>query len=461
MSKVKTKWVCQVCGYESPAYLGKCHECNSWSSFVEEKVSIAKVKTATISSSVQENKIQKIHEISIDENTRFSTGLSEFDRVLGGGLVEGSLVLIAGDPGIGKSTLILQSSASLAKNIPVLYISAEESAKQIKLRAQRLNINTDNLDVLIQTNINEIKKAIETANPKVVIIDSIQAVYSDEISSSPASVSQVRECCCTLIEIAKTTGTTIIIVGHVTKDGTIAGPKVLEHMVDTVIYFEGERYKFYRILRSIKNRFGSTNEVGIFNMEDHGLVEVKNPSELFLSHRQDNTISGSVVIATNEGSRTLLVEVQALAGPTSYPSPRRVATGLEYNRMLQILAVLERRLGLNLSKHDIYVSVVGGIEINEPAADLGVAMAIASCARNVCIDPETVIIGELSLSGEIRPVNQIEPRIKEAAKLGFKKAIIPKYTNELKTEKNISVIQVSKITEAITASLSKANALSK
>ncbi len=455
MAKIKTTWICQSCGYESPGYLGKCPECSSWSTFVEEKTVEMKTSSTSQNKISVQNEVKKIKDITLDETTRFSTGMEEFDRVLGGGLVEGALVLIAGDPGIGKSTLILQSCATLANSgINTLYVSAEESAKQIKLRAQRLHVNSSEINVLAQTNIEEIKEAVNDIKPKVLVIDSIQAVYSNSITSAPGSVSQVRECCNILMEMAKTTGSTIIIVGHVTKDGTIAGPKVLEHMVDTVIHFEGEKYKFYRILRSIKNRFGSTNEVGIFNMEDSGLTEVKNPSELFLSQRNNDLSSGSVIIATIEGTRTLLVEIQALVCPTAYPSsPRRVATGIEYNRVLQILAVLERRVGINLSKQDVYVSVIGGIDINEPAADLGIALAIATCARNVTIDATTVIVGEIGLSGEIRAVNNIESRIKEAQKLGFKTAIIPKYSKNHKFPDGIEIHCVSKLFDAITTAL--------
>ena len=452
MAKVKSKWVCQNCGYEAPAYLGKCPECSAWGKFVEEAEVISKIQPQHENKTFFKNDIQKINDITVNETFRFSTGLSEFDRVLGGGLVEGSLVLLAGAPGIGKSTLILQACSHLSQNnTEVLYISAEESIRQLKIRAERLNINT-NLNVLSQTNVDEIKAAINEVKPKVVVIDSIQAIYAPSITSSPGSVSQVRETCNIFMEIAKTTGTTIIIVGHVTKDGTIAGPRVLEHMVDTVLQFEGEKHNFFRILRGIKNRFGSTNEVGIFNMKDTGLEEVLNPSELFLKERNE-TASGSVVIVTNEGTRPLLVELQALTGFTSYPAPRRVATGIEYNRVLQIIAVLERRVGLNLSKQDIYVSVVGGIDIDEPAADLGIALAIATCFRNVTIEPSTIIIGEIGLSGEIRPVHQIEARVNEAAKLGFKKAIIPKSSVKYNFDKNIEVIEVSKLTEAITKSI--------
>jgi DNA repair protein RadA/Sms len=453
MAKVKTKWICQNCGYETSGYLGKCPDCNSWGSITEEAFAVSP-KNNVQSSNIFKANAESITNIDIDETIRFSTGMEEFDRVLGGGFVVGSLVLIAGDPGIGKSTIILQSSNNLAKSgLKVLYVSAEESPKQLKLRANRLGINAENLYILAQTDTEEIQAVVDELKPNIVVIDSIQAVYSSRITSTPGSVSQVRECCNIFMNLAKSTGTTVIVVGHVTKEGTIAGPKVLEHMVDTVIYFEGERYKAYRLLRSIKNRFGSTHEVGVFRMEDSGLIEVSNPSELFLSERTQSVTPGSVVIVTSEGTRPLLVEIQALVGPTSYPSPRRVATGIEYNRVLQILAVLERRVGLNLSKHDVYINVTGGIDIAEPAADLGVALAIATCARNVIVDPETVIIGEIGLSGDIRTVNNLEYRIKEAAKLGFKRAIVPKGIKAEKYNKDIEIIEVSRLLDAITRAI--------
>lgn len=455
MAKIKTKWICLNCGYETTGYLGKCPDCGEWGTLTEEKTQKNEsVKGLTVNLN-NKSEPQLLKHIELDDAIRFSTGLSEFNRVLGGGLVRGSLVLIGGDPGIGKSTLVLQSSGNLAKaGLKILYASAEESARQIKLRANRLNVDSENLFIYSETNLDEIQNNISNINPDVVIIDSIQAVYSSSLTSSPGSVSQVRECCNILMNIAKSNGITIIVVGHVTKDGMIAGPKVLEHMVDTVLYFEGERYKSYRLVRTIKNRFGSTNDVGVFNMEDDGLVEVTNPSELFLAERCESIAPGSVVIATSEGTRPLLVEIQALVGPTSYAAPRRVATGIEYNRVLQILAVLEKRVGLNLSKHDVYINVVGGINIQEPAADLGVALAVATCARNVIVDPETVIIGEIGLSGEIRTVRQLEPRINEAAKLGFKKAIVPKASLPLKNNPaDIQIIGVSRLIEAITSSI--------
>lgn len=457
MAKVKSKWICQNCGYETSGYLGKCPDCNQWGTLTEEKFQKTEPKKAlqNVDTSAFQAIPQLLKDITIDNTIRFSTGLEEFDRVLGGGLVCGALVLLGGDPGIGKSTLLLQSCSHLSnKSSKVLYVSAEESAKQIKLRASRLNVESDQLYIYSETNLDDIQLKIADLKPEITIIDSIQAIYTSGITSSPGSVSQVRECCNVLMNIAKITGATIVIIGHVTKDGMIAGPKVLEHMVDTVLYFEGEKYKSYRMLRTIKNRFGSTNDVGVFNMEDNGLVEVTNPSELFLAERCKTITPGSVVIATNEGSRPLLVEIQALVGPTSYVSPRRVATGIEYNRVLQILAVLEKRVGLNLSKQDVYVNAVGGIDIQEPAADLGIALAVATCARNVTVDPETIIIGEIGLSGEIRSVRQLDQRINEAAKLGFKKAIVPKSNLPLKNSpKGIKIVGVSRLIEAITNSI--------
>lgn len=454
MVKIKSKWICQSCGYESSGYLGKCPDCNNWGTLVEE---IAAKETAkTFKTSMYQSVPQLLREVSIDESIRYSTGMAEFDTVLGGGLVRGSLVLIGGDPGIGKSTLTLQSCGSLAKKgLKTLYVSAEESEKQVKLRADRLNIDFDNLYIMAETNIEEIKRGIEEVAPEVVIVDSIQAVYTSGITSSPGSVSQVRESCSSLMTIAKTKGITIVIIGHVTKDGMIAGPKVLEHMVDTVLYFEGDRYKSYRLLRTMKNRFGNTNDIGVFNMEDTGLSEVTNPSMLFLSERGDSAVPGSIVIASSEGTRPLLVEIQALVGPTSYPSPRRVATGIEYNRVLQILAVLEKRVGLNLSKQDVYVNAVGGLDIQEPSADLGIALAVATCARNVCVDPYTVIMGEIGLSGEVRAVSNLESKINESKKLGFKRVIVPASGMPLKNPpKDIEIIGVSRLIEAISKSVS-------
>ena len=453
MAKIKTKYVCQQCGYETARYMGKCPECGNWETFVEEKV-IPEQTSKNNRVVLETMPPTPIKEIKVGSEIRVSTNISEFDRVLGGGLVQGSLVLIAGDPGIGKSTILLQSSGELCKqNKKVLYVSAEESASQIKLRADRLSISHDNLYIYPQTNFESIKYQIEKERPDIVVVDSIQAIYSTDIQSSAGSVSQIRECCNSLMQIAKQENITIIVIGHVTKEGNIAGPKVLEHMVDTVIQFEGDKYKSYRILRAVKNRFGNTSEVGIFEMSEHGLSEVINPSELFLKEYNQSQATGSVIIVTNEGTRPMLVEIQALVGTTPYPSPRRVTNGVELSRVLQILAVLEKRVGMNLSKQDVYVNVIGGIDIQEPAADLGIALAVATCARDVVIDPHTAIVGEVGLSGEIRAVNNIEKRIKEVQKLGFKKIIIPD-SNKIDEEfKGIQIVRVKRIIEAISACL--------
>lgn len=462
MAKVKTKWICQECGYETAGYLGKCPECSTWGSLIEE-IQQDSIQMPASVNFLNTQKPSLLSEIELGKEIRMSTSISEFDRVLGGGLVQGSLVLIAGDPGIGKSTLILQTCGLLCKSKSedaeskkVFYVSAEESSSQIKLRADRLSIDSKSLYIYPQTNLELIKNEIENIKPDVVVIDSIQAIYTQNLTSSAGSVSQIRECCNYLMQMAKTQNITVIVIGHVTKDGNIAGPKVLEHMVDTVIYFEGDKYKSYRLLRPVKNRFGNTSEVGIFEMGSSGLSEVVNPSELFLNEHSEITAPGSVIIATNEGTRPLLVEIQALVGTTPYPTPRRVANGVDFSRVLQILAVLEKRVGMNLSKQDVYVNVIGGVEISEPAADLGIALAVATCARDVVVDSQTVIIGEIGLSGEIRAVNNIEKRINEAQKLGFKKAIIP-YANGKFEEvsKGIEIVRVKRLIDAITSCVSK------
>ncbi len=450
MAKVKSKWVCQNCGYESVGYLGKCPECSSWGSFVEEVQSDRPLNISP-QGIINDSKPSLIGDIQVGKEIRVSTGISEFDRILGGGLVQGSLVLIAGDPGIGKSTILLQTSGGLANSgKKVLYVSAEESAGQLKLRADRLGVKSDNIYIYPQTNLESIKSQIEELTPDMVVIDSIQAIYSQTISSSAGSVSQIRECCNILMQIAKTKNITILVIGHVTKDGNIAGPKVLEHMVDTVISFEGDKYKSYRMLRSMKNRFGNTSEVGIFEMGVNGLKEVINPNQLFLNERSQENIPGTAIIVTNEGTRPLLVEIQALVGATPYPSPRRVANGVDFSRLLQILAVLEKRVGLNLSKQDVYVNVMGGIDVDEPSADLGIALAIATCARDVVVDPQTVIIGEIGLSGEIHPVNNLEKMLNEASMAGFKKAIIP-YANKDISNPKIKTVPVKRLIDAIGA----------
>lgn len=453
MAKVKSKYVCQQCGYETARYIGKCPECNSWGTFVEEFVSKSEVDTKKIYIEDTQCPVL-IKDVSVGSEIRIPTNISEFDRVLGGGLVQGSVLLIAGDPGIGKSTLLLQTGGQLsAEGKKILYISAEESVNQVKLRADRLKVNSDNLYLYSQTNLENIKSRILEYSPDVVIVDSIQAINSLEIQSSAGSISQIRECCNELIHIAKSKNITMIVIGHVTKEGNIAGPKVLEHMVDTVFHFEGDKYKSYRILRSIKNRFGNTSEVGIFEMGNSGLIEVTNPGELFLKEYNQSQASGSVIIVANEGTRPMLVEIQALVGTTPYPSPRRVANGVDFSRVLQILAVLEKRVGLNLSKQDVYVNVIGGFEIQEPAADLGIALAVATCARDVVIDSHTAIVGEIGLSGEIRAINNIDKRIKEVQKLGFKKIIIPESNNIEEQFEGIEIVKVRRIIDAISSCL--------
>lgn len=455
MAKLKSKWICSECGYETAGYLGKCPECGSWGTLVEEVQFSAKLPNASANEFINTEKPKLLKEIEVDINVRVSTNISEFDRILGGGFVQGSLVLLAGDPGIGKSTITLQTCGELCRNNKkVLYVSAEESANQLKLRADRLQINSDNLYIYPQTNMENIKTQIEEIMPDFVVVDSIQAIYSNNVASTAGSVSQIRECCNMLMHIAKSKNITTIVIGHVTKDGNIAGPKVLEHMVDTVIYFEGDKYKSYRMLRSMKNRFGNTSEVGIFEMHSTGLKEVKNPNELFLNERSQGAAPGSAIIVTNEGTRPLLVEIQALVGTTSYPSPRRVTNGVDLSRLHQILAVLEKRVGLNLSKQDVYVNVMGGIDVDEPSADLGIAIAVATCARDVVVDSQTVIIGEIGLSGEIHPVNNIEKRLNEAVTSGFKKAIIP-FSNDVPSDvKKIQIVKVKRLMDAIAACVS-------
>ncbi len=455
MAKTKSKWVCKECGYETAGYLGKCPECGSWGSFIEEIQFSQKLPNAAANEFINTEKPELLKDIHIGEELRVSTNISEFDRILGGGFVQGSLVLLAGDPGIGKSTITLQTCGELCKSgKKVLYISAEESASQVKLRAERLNIAEDNLYIYPQTNMENIKTQIEEISPDFVVVDSIQAIYSNNVPSSAGSVSQIRECCNILMHIAKSKNITTVVIGHVTKDGNIAGPKVLEHMVDTVIYFEGDKYKSYRILRSMKNRFGNTAEVGIFEMAADGLRCVSNPNELFLNERSQVAAPGSAIIVTNEGTRPLMVEIQALVGMTSYPSPRRVTNGVDLSRLHQILAVLEKRVGLNLSKQDVYVNVMGGIDVDEPSADLGIALAVATCARDVVVDSQTVIMGEIGLSGEIHPVNNIERRLNEAIASGFKKAIIPDANNIPKDLKKIEIVKVKRLIDAIAACVS-------
>ena len=453
MPKLDIKFVCQSCGYESPKWVGRCPECNSWNSLVEEATQIASISSKQIKQIITSTLPQPITSVSFNEEERKSTGIAELDRVLGGGVVHGSVVLVSGDPGIGKSTLMLQAASSLAKNGTLLYVSGEESVKQLSLRAERLNAKKNDLQVVSETNLFAIESHINNIKPSYVVVDSIQTIYREDLPSAPGSVSQVRECAAYLVRIAKTTGIPIFIVGHVTKEGSIAGPRILEHIVDTVLYFEGDRNKQFRILRATKNRFGSTNEIGVFEMKNVGLVEVPNPSEVFISERPKDA-SGSVITVIIEGTRPMLVEVQALVSSSSTSIPRRTSNGIEYNRGLMLATVLEKREGLKLYDKDVYINVAGGVWIEEPAADLSVVVSIASCYKDIPVDSGAVVIGEVGLAGEVRAVNLIESRISEAAKLGFKTAIIPKGNiREILKIKNIKVVGVSNIKEAITSVL--------
>ncbi len=446
MAKNQTVFVCSSCGYESPKWMGKCPGCNEWNTFYEEKI----VKT---NGSKHEKKVDAnplvLNELQGKEVLRNSTGFAELDRVLGGGIVNGSLVLLGGEPGIGKSTLILQICDRIKGEGKVLYVSGEESAEQIKIRADRLGIKNNDILFLGETDINLIQEVILKTNPKLVIIDSIQTMYSDEITSAPGSVSQVREITSKIMRICKENAITTIIIGHVTKDGNIAGPRVLEHMVDTVLYLEGERYFSYRILRGVKNRFGSTNEIGMFEMQDKGMVEITNPSSILISEREENP-AGSIVIATMEGTRPLLIEIQSLTSTSVFGLPRRTANGMDYNRLTLLVAVLEKKVGLSLGNQDVYINVVGGIKVNEPAIDLGVVLSTASSYKNIPIPKGTVAIGEVGLTGEIRSVNLIEKRIKEAEKLGFKTCIIPESNKKLlKEDYKLDIIGVKDINDAM------------
>jgi len=454
MVKKKTVFVCQECGYESPKWMGKCPGCGEWNSMVEEKSfsdSKSRHRTFQTGNRVESKPIPITQIVSLDE-PRISTSLEELNRVLGGGIVPGSLVLVGGDPGIGKSTLLLQVSGILGKeNHKVLYVSGEESIRQTKMRADRLGIDSENLYILAETDVHLIEEHIDQVQPKVVIIDSIQTVSQEEITSAPGSVAQVRECTASFMKIAKMRGVTIFIVGHVTKEGTIAGPRLLEHMVDAVLYFEGDRHHTYRILRSVKNRFGSTNEIGIFEMKGHGLDEVSNPSEMFLEERAHGS-AGSIVICSMEGTRPVLVELQALISPTSFGTPRRMATGVDHHRVSLIMAVLEKRVGLLLQNQDAYVNVAGGVRLNEPALDLGIAVSIASSFRDRPTNPYDVVIGEVGLTGEVRGVSRIEQRVQEAHKLGFKRVIVPeKNTTGWTPPKGIKLVGVSSVSEALDA----------
>ncbi len=446
MAKGKVNvFFCQECGYESPKWAGQCPSCKAWNSFVEEHFD---KKTAKETKAIKEAKTYYLDEIDNDDSKRTLSGIGELDRVLGGGIVKGSLVLVGGDPGIGKSTLLLQMCRELSKtDNKLLYISGEESLQQIKLRANRMGEFSNNLALLCETDLSTVRGVIEKEKPNVVIIDSIQTMSSEDISSAPGSVSQVREATSTFMQLAKGLGITIFVVGHVTKEGVVAGPRVLEHMVDTVLYFEGDRFASYRVLRGVKNRFGSTNEIGVFEMYQGGLKEVLNPSEYMLSGKAENA-SGSVVSCTIEGTRPVLLEIQALVTRSNFGMPRRTAVGCDYNRVNLLMAVLEKRLGLPLGEFDAYVNVAGGMKINEPSIDLGLVLAIISSYKNKTISEDIICFGEVGLSGEVRAVTNVEQRINEAQKLGFKKCIVPKAsTNGLKKYEGIEVVGVKNISE--------------
>lgn len=488
MPKPRIEYVCNACGELYHQWFGKCSACGTWDSLVEQTVTSADVlpsrgslpshgrsngKSPTTASAKPRLSLT-FAQISDRHQTRWSSGYGELDRVLGGGIVPGSLVLIGGDPGIGKSTLLLQTANQLAERYRILYVCAEESGQQVKLRASRLGVATPqgqegaidqspqqekaseksagspDLYVLPETDLEEILRELESLKPNVAIIDSIQTIYLTSLTSAPGSVAQVRECTSALMQVAKREDITLLIVGHVTKEGAIAGPKVLEHLVDTVLYFEGDRFASHRLLRSVKNRFGATHEIGVFEMIDRGLREVSNPSELFLGNR-DEVVSGTAIVVACEGTRPIVVELQALVSPTSYASPRRSTTGVDYNRLLQILAVLEKRVGIPLSKLDAYVASAGGLNVEEPAVDLGMAIAVVASFRDRVVDPRTVLIGEVGLGGQVRSVAQMELRLKEAAKLGFKRAIVPK--GQTFPDVGLEIIPVAKVIDAIVAAI--------
>ncbi|NJR64281.1 MAG: DNA repair protein RadA [Leptolyngbyaceae cyanobacterium CRU_2_3] len=503
MAKSRSLYVCNQCGAESSQYYGRCPACKEWNSLVEQVVAATPPSNRAVALTTPRSAhkpratqaAQPIAALTLNQivdypQSRLSSGYTELDRVLGGGIVPGSLVLIGGDPGIGKSTLLLQAANRLATQYRMLYVCAEESGQQVKLRSQRLGIGQSatepatkpatkpatepadeasladpiavrsstsalksvatNLYLLPETDLETILRELESLRPQVAVIDSIQALYFASLNSAPGSVAQVRECTSALMQVAKRENISLFIVGHVTKEGAIAGPKVLEHLVDTVLYFEGDRFASHRLLRSVKNRFGATNELGVFEMVDRGLEEVRNPSELFLGNRDENS-PGTATIVACEGTRPLVVELQALVSPTSYPSPRRSTTGVEYNRLLQILAVLEKRVGIPLSKLDAYVASSGGLSVSEPAADLGVAVAVVASFRDRTVDPTTVLIGEVGLGGQVRPVSQMELRLREAAKLGFKRAIVP--TGQNLPNVGLEIMPVSRVVDAIAIGL--------
>jgi DNA repair protein RadA/Sms len=451
MPKVKTIFQCQACGYISPKWLGRCPDCGAWNSLVEEKREIVGRQSSLISCK-SKSEPQPLSEVKRQSEQRMSTEMKELDRVLGGGVVHGSVVLIGGDPGIGKSTLLLQAMAGLCKKYgKVLYVSGEESSEQIKIRADRLSVNSEEIILLSETSVEGIINTASKIIPKVMVIDSVQTVYTEGLVSAPGSVSQVREAAAKLMFFAKKSDIPVFLVGHVTKEGAIAGPRVLEHIVDTVLYFEGNGGHSYRILRTVKNRFGSANEIGIFEMSDSGLLEVDNPSELFLLERPLN-VSGSVVVASLEGTRPLMVEIQSLVSQTNFGMPRRTSIGVDFNRVNLLVAVLEKRVGLHLGGMDIFVNVVGGLRIIEPAVDLGIIIAISSSLKDTAVDPKIFVFGEVGLSGEIRAVTQAEARIKEASKIGFKKAVMSAGNSEnIKNDFGLEITGVQNVEDCLEA----------
>lgn len=446
MTKAKTSFVCQECGYETSRWLGRCPDCEKWNSFMEELKE--EKPSRLLSPDTFTATATPLTEGGEEKEDRLETGLSEFDRILGGGIVPGSVVLVGGDPGIGKSTLMLELAHFIGEKFGlVLYVSGEESARQTRIRARRLGTISSKVYILPEVNLEKIEKAIQELHPQLVIIDSIQTIYRPDLSSAPGTISQVRECAGSLVYLAKGENIPFFIIGHVTKDGSIAGPRILEHMVDTVLYFEGEVHHQFRILRAVKNRFGSTNEIGVFEMREEGLVEVKNPSEIFLAERPE-AAAGSVVVPCLEGTRPLLVEVQALVGSSNLGMPRRMVSGFDYSRSSIIFAILEKRIGLNLANQDIFVNIAGGVKIEEPAMDLGVGLAIASSFKNRPVLEKMVVVGEVGLAGEVRAVSQIEKRIKESARLGFKLCLLPK-NNIVKGIDGMELKKIGKVEEAL------------
>ncbi len=448
MAKKKTVFSCQQCGFQSPKWLGKCPDCQQWNTLAEEQPATKDTHSRALAAP---GKPQKISEITSSEEDRLRCGIGELDRTLGGGVVPGSLILVGGDPGIGKSTLLLQATAHLAQQGTVLYVTAEESARQVKLRGERLGVKAENLYLLAETSLEQIKARIKELKPDFLVIDSIQTIFTNSIESAPGSVSQVRECTGQLMIQAKGDGLPTFLVGHVTKDGAIAGPRVLEHMVDTVLYFEGDPGHPYRILRAVKNRFGSTNEIGVFEMREQGLREVSNPSELFLAERPEKS-AGSAVVPALEGSRPILVELQALVSSSSFGTPQRTAIGIDHKRIALLIAILEKKVELSLTGQDIFLNVAGGVRLDEPAVDLGAIAALASSHLNKVIDPQTVLFGEVGLTGEVRAVSQPELRVKEAARLGFNRCVLPNSSlKNIEVPDGMQLIGVRHASEALDA----------